>query len=124
MYEVRIDQQKNRLYFTLKGFLKAEEIKRATAETIAQMRQLPPGFCVITNISEFAPATPEAAEHIKQMQAVSSQLGVKKVVRVVKSAVSSLQFKRTQREAGAKYETCDVHSVAEAEQLLDAEVQS
>ena len=121
MYEVTINQQKNRLYFTLKGFLPTDEIKRATEENIRQMERLAPGFTVISNIAEFSAANAEGAEYISKMQGEAARLGVRKVVRVVKSAVSSLQFKRTQRLAGANYEAVDVYSVEEAERLLDTE---
>jgi len=121
MYEVTSNQHKNRLYFTLKGFMSADEIKQATEESIRQMERLKPGFTVISNIAEFSVAGPEATSYISKMQGVAAQLGVRKVVRVVKSTISSMQFKRTQHLADANYETEDVYSVEEAERLLDAE---
>ena len=119
MYEVRADQQKNRLYIILKGFLSDEEVKQAAEEVIQKVQQLQPGFGIINDIAELAPASPEATGYIKQAQTAAFRHGPSKVVRVVKSAISSMQFNRLQKEAGANYETLQAQTLEEAERILD-----
>ncbi len=119
MYEIKVDTQKNRLYVILKGFMDQEEAKNAANEVTRQSMLLTPGFDILTDISEFSPVSPEAAEEVKRAQGMLFRRGAKRVVRVVKNVLSSMQFKRTQKEAGAKYEVLTAASVEEAEQMLD-----
>ncbi len=121
MYKIAVNPRKNRLYITLKGFLHEEEMKEAFDETIIALTQLTPEFSVITDISEFKPASPEAAGYIRQAQATASQHGAKTIVRVVKKGriTGAIQFRRLQREAGAQYEVIEVDSLEKSESMLD-----
>ena len=119
MYEVKIHRHKNRLYVTLQGFIGAEEGAQAAEAVIKATQQLTPGFTIITDIREFSPMTPETAEHIQRAQLFAFQHGAKKTVRIVKNVISSMQFNRTQKQAGAAYDVLTAHSVEEAERLLD-----
>ena len=66
MYEVKIDTQKNRLYFHAKGFMQEEEIKKSTRDIVEKAKGLKPGFDAINDISEFRPSTIESGKYIKE----------------------------------------------------------
>ncbi|MBN2232369.1 MAG: hypothetical protein JW781_06055 [Deltaproteobacteria bacterium] len=79
------------------------------------------GFTIVNDISEFKPSSAEAAEHIKRAQGATFQKGVKRVIRIVGSAlVSKMQFSRTQKEANVTYGTVEVGTAEEAQKLLDS----
>jgi len=119
MYSIKADTRKNRLYLKLNGFLADDEVKKAGEEVIQAIARLQPDMTIITDISEFKPTSPSAAVYIKDAQAAAFQKGVKHAVRIVKNPIVNMQFNRTQREAGAKYDVLEASSVEEAEQLLD-----
>lgn len=119
---IRADVAKNRLYMVLNGFFTDEEIHIAAEKTIEEIKKLKAGFAVINDISTFKPATPNGAEEIKRVQVFTRERGVKRIVRVVgkdkvASAITAMQFSRTQQEAG--YAADIVGTMAEAEKLLD-----
>jgi hypothetical protein len=119
MYQIKINESKNRLYITLSGFFSLEEMKKCSDETIAMTRKLKRGFDVITDISQFKPATPEATKEIERVQSFFKAFGVRRGVRVVGGNVlSGMQFKRTGGIAG--YDSTNVATLAEAEKLLES----
>jgi hypothetical protein len=119
MYKIHVDTARNRLYVTMIGFLSLEEAKRCGDETIAAAQKLKPGYDVISDISEFKPGTQDVAKDIERVQAHFRQTGARKGVRVVgQNSASSMQFARTGKLAG--FNSDNVATVAEAEQLLDS----
>lgn len=121
-YMIRADIAKNRLYMVLKGFFTDEEIHTAAQKTVEEIKKLKPGFAVINDISTFKPASQQGAEEIKRVQIFTHERGVKRIVRVVgkdkvASAITAMQFSRTQQEAG--YTADIVGTIEEAEKLLD-----
>lgn len=123
MYEVRIAPEKNRMYLTLRGFMMDEELQKAADTVIAEMKKLKPGFTTINDISDFKPATPEGAEHIKRAQKALSDYGMARVIRVVHEKImGAMQFNRTSREReAAQYLADTAPSVEEAERMLDSQ---
>ncbi len=122
MFEVKTDRSKHRLYVTLDGYMDEAEVKKMTEQVEQAVQQLQAEFTVITDLSDFLPTSTEASEYIKHTQKVIAQHGVKKVVRVVSNIVGAMQFKRTQREAGATYDVVQATSLREAEAILDGKV--
>jgi hypothetical protein len=119
MYTVKVDVAKNRLYITMVGFLKADEMKACTDQVILETKKLKPGYDVITDISQFKPADQEAVKEIERGQAHFKATLIGHGIRVVgKSAVTSMQFSRTGKAVG--YIPDAVATVAEAEKLLDS----
>ena len=119
MYSIKADTRKNRLYIKLAGFLADDEIQNAADEVTRAIASLQPNMTIITDISEFKPVSPHSAVYIKDAQAAAFHKGVKHAVSIVSNPIAGMQFKRTQREAGAKYEVLEASSVEEAERLLD-----
>ncbi len=120
-YRINANVKKNRLYLILKGFFTDEEVHKAAELTISEIDKLKPGFSIINDISNFKPASPAGAEEIKRCQIYASEHGVKRIVRVVgkdavASAITAMQFSRTQQQAGY---TADIAATVEdAEKLL------
>jgi hypothetical protein len=122
-YRVAIDQARNRLYVTFRGYFREDDARVACAEVLRQAGELEPGFSIVTDISEFTAASEEGAEVIKETQAALAELGVGRIVRVVgKNVVANMQMTRTAREIGYDpgTEADAVGTVAEADTLLDA----
>lgn len=101
MYTIDCDPVKNRIHIKLVGSLGMDEMVKCVNETIAATKKLRRGYDVITDIVEFAPATPEVAKQIERAQAHFVASGVRKGVRVVGSKVlAGLQFNRTSSNVG------------------------
>jgi hypothetical protein len=101
MYSINCDPKKNRIHIKLIGSMGMDEMVKCVDETIAATRKLKRGFDVITDIVEFAPASPEVTKQIERAQAQFVTSGVRKGVRIVGSKVlSGLQFNRTSSNVG------------------------
>jgi len=119
MYDIKADVIKNCLFITLKGFFQPDEAKVAADKVISEAEKLGTGFTIINDISEFKPASEEAAAHIKRAQGAVAQKGVKKVIRIVGASVlGKFQFSRTQKEVHAGYESFEVATMEDALKLL------
>lgn len=118
MYTVKADVAKNRLYITMVGFLKVDEMKKCTDEVIEESKKLKRGYDVITDISQFKPAGPETVKEIERGQEHFKATGVGRGIRVVgESVLSGMQFSRTGKTIG--YDPDTVATVADADKLLD-----
>jgi len=80
---VRADLKKNRLYTTLKGNLKGEEISSLPESLRQEAKKLKPGFIAISDVSEFEPADEKVQEVISQMMAAAVESGMGTTIRVV-----------------------------------------
>jgi hypothetical protein len=118
MHNIRADLEKNRLYLTFSGFSTVEAATVARQEVEAAVRQLKPGFDVVTDLSEYKPAMSEITQTIQQMQVFLKQSGLRRAVRIASpNPLTNIQFARTARVAGLEAEI--VSSVVEADALLD-----
>ncbi len=118
MHEVKISELKNRMYISLSGFMKVEEVSMAADAVIAAGRKMKPGFDVINDISTFKPGSPEAGAEIKRAQLFLKEQGVRHVIRVTgDSTIAAMQMQRLGKEAGYRADTAG--TVAEAETLLE-----
>lgn len=101
MYTIQCTPQQNRIHIKLAGSMGMDEMVKCVDETIAAAKKLRRGYDVITDISDFAPASPEVAKQIERVQAHFVASGVRKGVRVVGSKVlAGLQFNRTSSNVG------------------------
>jgi hypothetical protein len=120
MYTFKIDRMKNRLYITMEGFFRAEEMKRCADETINAVKQLQPGYDVITDISHFSPVGPEALQEISRVQEYFSKSGVRYGIRVIgERALTEIQFQRLGKKAG--YTPTEFATLAEADHFLNSQ---
>ena len=118
-YNIRVDPVRNRLYITLEGFFTLAEIKRCGDETIEATKKLRPGYCVVTDITQYKAGLPEVAQDIERVQAHFRSSGARQGVRIVgANLLSGMQFRRTGGKA--EYNSVNVPSLAEAEKFLDS----
>lgn len=119
-YECRFDVGKNRLYIRLQGFFREDEVgplERRLTEVLENVR---PGFDVITDVSEFKPASPATAEAIRRGGETVRARGRRHAVRVVGSFVAGLlQFKRLLGGVFSEKSVRYARSIPEAERILD-----
>src|SRR5271157_945714 len=102
MYTVKADKFKNRLYISLTGFLKPEEVKEAADAVIREAKLLQSGFGVINDISQSKPTSQEATKELVRAQSFLKTAGAGQIVRVVskENIIAGVQLKRTGKEAG------------------------
>jgi hypothetical protein len=122
MSEVLVEAsvRQNRLYLCLRGYMRDEEAAVAADRVLDEVRKLKTGFDVITDMSEFKPASAAGAEQFVRVQKTYKDRGVGRVIRIVGGNVlGKMQAARTTSEAGGlavEYAS----SRAEAERMLDA----
>jgi hypothetical protein len=118
MVEVRINKTTNILYVTFQGYCTIDEMQKAMVVAKQEIPKLKKGFSMISDVSDFKPASPDAAEILKEAMILTKSYGLERVVRVVgNSVVTQMQLKRVQNASGA-YEAEIAGSVAEAEEIL------
>lgn len=119
MFDVRANSFENHLLVILKGKFELVEANQASEKISKAIKGLVPGFTVITDIRELAPATEDVRQvFLNTMQAMKNS-GMGLEVRVVnqQNLVTANQFQRTSRAAG--YSAQEVNSVPEAQRLID-----
>ena len=115
---INISVPKNRLYIKLEGYFPEDEARLAADQVILEAKKLRPGFGLVSEISEFKPASPQAAEHILRAQRAMKELGVRRMVRVVGgNAMGKMQMQRTATQAGLEAEYAATRE--EADRMLD-----
>lgn len=119
MIEISNDLAKNRLILRLSGTMNLEETIIAVKKVRELTNQLKSGFDIINDISQFMPSDPKVQQEFMETQKYVMSKGAKRVVRVVGSALGSLQFKRLHKEAGVSYEVVEATTFEAAAKYLD-----
>jgi hypothetical protein len=117
MFQVTPDPGKNRLYVTLRGHLTPNERQEAANAFLMAIRTLEQNFDIVTDLTALHPTDIEGLRELARVQAAAKFRGVGRVVRIVNIPLSSIQLERAAGDTGWSFET--VHSLAEAEALLD-----
>jgi hypothetical protein len=121
MYQSRADIDQNRLYVTLKGRIASKESEQAASQVIADLKKLKSGFDVVTDISEFEPATQKEVDMLIQVHKILIESGVNRIARVVgsgiKATVGKIQFERASKLTTVVAENFD--SIEDADCYLD-----
>ena len=119
MYKNRADVVKNRLYVTFRGRIDIPEIKAGGLNVISEAKKLRSGFGIVSDISEFIPASEEGRLEMQSIMKQLKELGLGHVVRIVRqlNSISGGQWQRT--FSGAGYKADEVTSLIEAEALLN-----
>jgi hypothetical protein len=118
-YKLDVDEEKNRLYLKMEGHFEADEGGDGQEELLRIARELDDGFEMITDLSEFEPASPEVADSIDDGKQILARNGLAASVRVTpESTTGKLQFERAGKEAES-YQVAEAETVDQAERLLD-----
>lgn len=116
MYLVRADQQKNRLYITVEGAIKADEISEYSAKVQQSAESLKPGFTALLDLRRAAVLSPAALEDHKQAKERAVKAGLSKSAFVLESPVIKMQMNRVFKEVGPQ--DMAFTDIAEAEEYL------
>jgi hypothetical protein len=101
VYQIQIDKTNAIVDFILDGYIRVDEMQRFVAELKAATMSLTGREIKIkADVRTFKPASPEAAEMIRQVQEFGIRSGVKRVAEMVESQIVALQLNRVARESG------------------------
>lgn len=119
MYDVRANTFENHLLILLKGKLELAEAIQASEKIKKVVKGLVPGFTVVTDIRDLAPAAEDVRQVLLTVMQSMKTAGLGIEVRVVnpQNMVTANQLQRTSRAAG--YTAQEVGSVTEAEKMID-----
>lgn len=81
MYEIRADQEKNRLYVTLSGKVSADESKSISEAIKKEIDGLQEGFACIVDLTKFK-MKPEHADWLLQIQDLLAASGMSQLIRI------------------------------------------
>ena len=119
MHKVSVDVQKNRLYITLGQLERVDEILTLGKTLRKECKKLHTGFTCITDLREYELLEENYEIYIKGIQEFLRDMGVSKVVRVVRrfGRWGHVQFDKTSMNLG--YSAQSVDSMGKAEAILD-----
>jgi hypothetical protein len=101
VYELQIDRGHAIVDFVLDGYIRVEEMQRFVAELRGATQSLTGREIKIkADLRTFKPASPEAAQMIREVQEFGLRSGVKRVAELVESQIVALQLNRLARESG------------------------
>lgn len=101
MYQIQVDKTHAIVDFVLDGYIRVDEMQKFVAELKAATSSLTGRDIKIkADVRTFKPASPEAAEMIRQVQEFGLRSGVKRVAELVESQIVALQLNRVARESG------------------------
>ncbi|MDC0712459.1 hypothetical protein POL68_28615 [Stigmatella sp. ncwal1] len=101
MYELQIDRGHAIVDFILDGYIRVEEMERFVKDLRVATQSLTGREIKIkADLRTFKPASPEAAQMIREVQEFGLRSGVKRVAELVESQIVALQLNRLARESG------------------------
>lgn len=119
-FEMHFDESKKRFYIQFSGFFRESDADRAFEALKDALKDLPPEFDVVTDLSGFKPASPDVSKGFQEAARLIKRSGRRNGVRVAGRIVTGLmQFKR---EIGGVFEegkTRYASTVEEADKILD-----
>lgn len=117
-YELKVDTSKNRLTLKVEGFIREDEVKIIINDISESVDKLKPGLNVISEITDFKPASPKVAGEILRFQKILKDKGLQKIIFISGSNVlAKKQFEKIGKQAG--YDVGSASSIEEAEKMLD-----
>jgi len=119
MYKNQSNIVKNRMHLKVDGKVDVAEMKLWSEDLLNKLKNLRPGFSVISEIMNFQPTTEEGRLILVETQRKAKELGMGHVVRIVKNNnyVAATQWQRSSRSVG--YAAMEAESLEAAEKLLD-----
>ncbi len=119
-YELAIDNSKNRIKWTIKGFWKNVDVvpnfdadwKKTTAKTQK-------GFTILADLTTMKPFPPDVAKLNEVKQQELMQLGCKKVAQVNYNPTAVMQINRVAKESGMNSILQAFENFKDAENWLD-----
>jgi len=116
--KVEANPEKNLLHITLSGHFDPQELKACADQILEHVFQLRPNFDLINDIRLLRPTDEEGVKELLKIAKALKKNGMGRCVRVVQIALSALQMNRISATAG--FEPILVHTMEEAERILDS----
>jgi len=119
MFDVRVNPFEHTLLFLAKGKMEINEVKAFCQALLKNAQKLHGGFIKISDIHELEVLQEEGRQELQATMKALKEMGLAGAIRVIsdKNLVTANQFQRTSRSVG--YTAIEVHSMLEAEQVLD-----
>ncbi len=123
-FNIRVDEQKNRISINLDGYQTLEEALVFKEEYKKALAKCKPGFTVLTYATNFKPGTPEVQKIHAEAVEMDTAAGVSKVARVVgDKPLGGMQIDRLARSVINKYPSANFRTEEEAEAFLDSKTE-
>jgi hypothetical protein len=118
-WEVRVDEEKERVYLTIHGKIEPEEMAKLADECLEAGRTLPDGFDCVNDMEQFVPSGEETMQEIQRGKRVLAENGMAAAVRIVsESTTGQMQFDRAGEDVES-YAVAKAETVEDAEKLLE-----
>ena len=114
MIDIRVIPNRNICFIKLSGQTTENQLIDVKKRIFNALNVLGRRKILVNDISELDPLKSELLIHIKEIQEYASEIGVTKVIRIVKDKTIQSQFMQSQENSNAKYETVQVGSLSEA----------
>lgn len=113
-YNIKADPESNSLLIVLNGLANEEDIRQIAVLLQREIKKLSFGFTIINDISALKVLKKTEANSVADIQQWLFQQGARRTIRVVGGVFAQAQFRITQQEAGAQYDTSEVATLEEA----------
>ncbi|HTL54858.1 MAG TPA: hypothetical protein VL361_04230 [Candidatus Limnocylindrales bacterium] len=123
MYQSRVDQSANLLQVSFSGRVDAQEMERCAKECEVAVRQVRPGFRLLTDITDLEQMDLACEPHLQRMMDLSNEAGVALVVRVIPRPHRDIGFNIMSLfhyRKNVRIVTC--RTLKQAEEILASEV--
>jgi hypothetical protein len=118
-WEVRIDEDKNRLYMSLSGFFTSQSAKEASNIIISMLANLRENADAISDLRELKEFDQRAVFHIRKVFYTLDYVGVKRVVWIMKEDPQLLSQLKHIYSSEAGYQMSVAKSLEDAEAILE-----
>ena len=120
-FQCRADRARNRLYIRLVGFFRGRDVEPSLQALESALAELQPDFDVVTDLSEFVPGSPAAAEALRLGGELIKDKGRRRAVRITGGLMAGLmQFRRLLQSVFDETTVRYAKSTAEADSILDS----
>lgn len=114
MYKIVYNAARNRIYVTIEGSLKMEEMDQYAKEFYSAVDKAKPGHTVCVDNTNAGVNTPEVSAKLEETRVYSASKGLKNAAMVVSSAIFKMQMKRLFKDLGNVFD-----SIEAADKFLD-----
>lgn len=121
MHEIRVDTQKNRLYFTLGAITQADELAEIVHKVQQAVLRLPRGFTCITDLRHYKLSEDLSENFMRLCQEALWDSAIGRVVRVKDPERKTPHFTHEHKSlVWPAYNVDSAFSLDEAETMLDS----
>lgn len=123
MYSIKYDENKNRIYTKLEGFIKKDEAEAYMKDGFRMHKQVKPGFTFLVDIRDLKTLPQESLEYIQKTREDGVKNGAKLGATIISETDNILknQTQRTAKKVNG-FEEIYFTSIEEAEAFLNKNI--